>query len=87
MTQLHFETDIPFVWTALYHWLADILFITLLPKRLKQPWGVFISALFLPVQIALYSVVAPLRGMAFNLGMTLFAVCMEKVRVKMGASL
>ena len=74
MTQLHFDTDIPFYWTALYHWFADILFIILLPKRIKPTWVILISILLLPVQIALYSVVAPLRGMPFNLGMTLFAV-------------
>ncbi len=49
MTQLHFDTDIPFIWTALYHWLADILFIALLPKRIKQAWVILISILLLPV--------------------------------------
>ena len=74
MTQLHFDTDIPFLWTALFHWLSDMLFITLLPKRMKPLPTVLLALLLLPVQIALYSVIAPLRGMAFNLSMTLFAI-------------
>lgn len=73
MTQLHFDTDIPFFWTALFHWLADMLFITLLPKRMKRRWVALLSLLLLAVQTVLFSVIAPLRGMAFNLGMTLFA--------------
>ena len=74
MTQLHFDTDIPFVWTAQFHWLGYMLFIALLPKRMKRLPTALIGLLFLPVQVALYSVIAPLRGMPFNLGMSLFAV-------------
>lgn len=74
MTQLHFEADIPYVWTAQLHWLSSMLFVTLLPKRMKRLPTVLIALLLLPVQIALYSVIGPLRGMAFNLGMSLFAV-------------
>ena len=74
MTQLHFESDIPFLWTALFHWFADMLFVTLLPKRMQHGWTTLLCFLLLPVQIALYSVIAPLRGMAFNLAMTLFAL-------------
>ena len=74
MTQLHFDFDIPAVWTAVAHWAAYMMFISLLPKRLKKVPTVLIALLFLPVQIALYSVIAPLRGMAFNLSMVLFAL-------------
>ena len=74
MTQLHFEADIPYVWTAQLHWLSSMLFVTLLPKRMKRLPTVLIALLLLPVQVALYSVIGPLRGMAFNLGMSLFAV-------------
>ena len=74
MTQLHFDTDIPFLWTALFHWLSGMLYIPRLPKRMKPLPTVLLALLLLPVQIALYSVIAPLRGMAFNLSMTLFAI-------------
>lgn len=74
MIQLHFDSDIPFFWTAIFHWLSYMLFILLLPKRMKKLPTVLIALLFLPVQIALYQVIAPLRGMPFNLGVTLFAV-------------
>ena len=74
MTQLHFEADIPYVWTAQLHWLSSMLFVALLPKRMKRLPTVLIALLLLPVQVALYSVIGPLRGMAFNLGMSLFAV-------------
>ena len=74
MMQLHFEGDIPFYWTAFFHWCAYALYVSLLPKRMKTLPTVLILILFLPVQIALYSVIAPLRGMPFNIGMTLFAV-------------
>lgn len=74
MTQLHFDSDIPFVWTAQFHWFAYMLFISLMPKRMKALPTVVISLLLMPVQVALYSVIAPLRGMAFNLAMVLFAV-------------
>ncbi len=74
MSHLHFDTDIPFFWTAVFHWLSYMLFILLLPKRMKRLPTVLIALLFLPVQIALYQVIAPLRGMPFNLGVSLFAL-------------
>ena len=74
MTQLHFEGDIPFYWTAFFHWLSCSLFVTLLPKRLNKTVISLLLLLLLPVQIALYSVIVPLRGTPFNLAMTLFAV-------------
>ena len=74
MTQLHFDSDIPFVWTAQLHWLAYVLFISLLPKRMKPFPTALILILLMPIQVAIYSVIAPLRGMPFNLATAFFAV-------------
>ncbi len=74
MMNRHFDFDIPFVWTAVFHWLSYMLFITLLPKRLSRLATAVVAFLFLAAQIALFSLIAPLQGMMFNLGMTLFAL-------------
>ncbi len=74
MTQLHFEADIPYFWTAMFHWAAYMLFITLLPKRMKKLPTILISLLLLPVQVSLFRVIASLRGTPFNLAMAGFAL-------------
>ena len=74
MTQLHFDNDIPFYWTAISHWAAYMIFITLLPKRMKKLPTALLSLLFLIAQVSLYSIVVPLRGAAFNIAVAVFAV-------------
>ena len=47
MTQLHFDTDIPFVWTAQFHWLGYMLFIALLPDPMIHAVYMFLFYLAL----------------------------------------
>lgn len=66
--------NIPSVWTAVAHWLAYMLYIGLLPKRLKG-WRFSLVALgFLVLQSAYHSQIWDSTGMAFNLSMTIFAL-------------
>lgn len=66
--------NIPSVWTAISHWLAYMLYIGLLPKRLKG-WRFTLVALgFLALQCAYHSQICDLTGTAFNVAMTIFAL-------------
>ena len=66
--------NIPPLWTAVFHWLAYLLYVSLLPQRRRLRHRVLIAALLLAVQFPYMRVIAPLDGMAFNLGMTGFAL-------------
>ena len=66
--------NIPPLWTAVFHWLAYLLYVSLLPRRGKPRRRALILAALLAVQIPYMAVIAPLNDAAFNLGMTGFAV-------------
>ena len=66
--------NIPPLWTALFHWLAYLLYVSLLPRRRTVRQCVLIAAMLLAVQIPYMVFIAPLNDAAFNLGMTGFAV-------------
>lgn len=65
--------NIPPLWTAVFHWLAVLLYISLLPKKRTVPQMVLISAVFLAVMVPYSVLIAPIDGTLFNLGMALFA--------------
>lgn len=65
--------DIPPLWTAYFHWIAYLLYTFLLPRQVRGWKYWLVSVLFLTVQCPLYSLIWPLNGMAFNLGVSLFA--------------
>ena len=65
--------NIPPLWTAVFHWLAYLLYVSLLPRRGGPRRGALIAALLLAVQIPYMRLIAPLDGTAFNLGMAGFA--------------
>ena len=69
----HELQNIPPVWTAVFHWLAYLLYLSLLPRRRPAGQCALIAALLLAVQIPYMVLIAPLNGLAFNLGMTGFA--------------
>ncbi|MCD7734976.1 MAG: ATP-binding protein [Clostridiales bacterium] len=63
------EQNIPFYWTALAHWMAGLLYVTLLPRRLEG-WRFWtVSAVQLALQMGYMALIVDLNGMAFNLGM------------------
>ncbi|MCD7945436.1 MAG: ATP-binding protein [Clostridiales bacterium] len=63
------EQNIPFYWTALAHWVAGLLYVTLLPRRLEG-WRFWTaSAVQLALQVGYMALIVDLTGMAFNLGM------------------
>ncbi|MBR0063130.1 MAG: sensor histidine kinase [Oscillospiraceae bacterium] len=67
--------NVPGFWTSVFHWIGYMLFISILPKRLKawQTW--LASAAFLAIQTALYiAFVADRSGVYFNVTNTLFAL-------------
>ena len=66
--------NIPPLWTAVFHWLAYLLYVSLLPRRRTALQCALIAALFLAVQFPYMLMIAPLNGTAFNLGMTGFAL-------------
>lgn len=64
----------PFIWTAISHWLAYMLYIGLLPKRVKG-WRFWLVALgCLALQCVYQSQIWDLTGMAFNLATIVFAL-------------
>lgn len=66
--------NIPPLWTAVFHWLAYLLYVSLLPQRRTVRRCALIAMALLAVQIPYMAVIAPLNDAAFNLGMTGFAV-------------
>ena len=66
--------NIPPLWTAVFHWLAYLLYVSLLPRRGTVRRGVLFAALLLAVQFPYMLAIAPLNDAAFNLGMTGFAL-------------
>ena len=66
--------NIPPLWTAVFHWLAYLLYVSLLPRRRTVRQCAVIAALLLAVQFPYMRLIAPLNDMAFNLGMTGFAL-------------
>ncbi len=65
--------NVPALWTAVFHWLACLVYLTLLPRR-RPLWQCGIAgAVLLAVMIPYMSLIAPLDGAPFNLGMTGFA--------------
>ena len=66
--------NIPPLWTAVFHWLAYLLYVSLLPQRRTARQCALIAMILLAVQIPYMTVIAPLNDAAFNLGMTGFAV-------------
>lgn len=66
--------NIPPLWTAVFHWLAYLLYASLLPRRGTARRRALIAALLLAVQLPYMRMIAPLSDAAFNLGMTGFAL-------------
>ena len=66
--------NIPPLWTAVFHWLAYLLYASLLPQRRTARRRVLIAAALLAVQLPYMRMIAPLNDTAFNLGMTGFAL-------------
>ena len=65
--------NVPFIWTALFHWQSCLLYVSLLPLR-RGRWGLAAAALVqLAAQLCYMRVIAPLNGLVFNLGMAGFA--------------
>lgn len=66
-------TNVPPIWTALFHWQSCLLYVSLLPRR--RGWGqcAAIGLTLLAVQLPYMCVIAPLDGLPFNLGMLGFA--------------
>ena len=65
--------NIPPLWTAVFHWLAYLLYVSLLPQRGGPRRCALVAALLLAVQFPYMLMIAPLNGTAFNLGMAGFA--------------
>ena len=66
--------NIPPLWTAVFHWLAYLLYVSLLPQRRTVRQSVLIAAALLAIQFPYMRMIAPLNDTAFNLGMTGFAL-------------
>lgn len=65
--------NIPPVWTAVFHWLSCLMYLSLLPLRWgKRVCAAIVLALLL-VEVPYMAVIAPLHGWAFNFGMLGFA--------------
>lgn len=63
------EQNIPFYWTALAHWVAGLVYVMLLPRRMEG-WRFWtVSAMQLALQMGYMALIVDLNGMAFNLGM------------------
>ncbi len=63
------EQNIPFYWTALAHWVAGLLYVTILPRRLVG-WRFWTASVVqLALQMGYMALIVDLNGMAFNLGM------------------
>ncbi len=66
--------NVPALWTAVFHWLACLVYLILLPRR-RRLWQCGLAgAVLLTVMIPYMALIAPLDGAPFNLGMTGFAV-------------
>ncbi|MBQ4381115.1 MAG: GHKL domain-containing protein [Oscillospiraceae bacterium] len=72
---MHFEHDIPGVWTSVFHWLSCMFFISLYPQRVKDALLWFLSGLLLLLQTVLYiAFVAGRAGVYFNIMTAVFAL-------------
>lgn len=69
----HELQNVPPLWTALFHWLACMVYVSLLPQRRGRRMGAAIALALLAVLTPYMWVIAPLDGGRFNLGMAGFA--------------
>lgn len=65
--------NIPSIWTALSHWLAYMVYIGFLPKRLRGGYFGTAALGLLVVQCVYHGLIWNLQGMEFNTAMILFA--------------
>ena len=66
--------NIPAFWTVLFHGMAWLIFVILLPRRRKTWQCAVIAAVLLAVQFPYMHLIAPLNGVHFTLGMIGFMV-------------
>lgn len=65
--------NVPALWTAVFHWLACLVYLSLLPRRRSLSQCALAGTVLLAVMIPYMTLIAPLDGASFNLGMTGFA--------------
>ena len=66
--------NIPSIWTALTHWLAYMIYIGFLPKRIRGGYFAAASLGLLGVQCVYHGLICNLTGMEFNAAMIVFAL-------------
>ncbi len=67
--------NIPGLWTSVFHWAGYMFYILLLPRQAEKKLILFVSAVMLVLQTALYTAfVADRDGLYFNIMNVLFAL-------------